>query len=177
VLLPLAGGLWHLLPRRPGEGILRFPVSRQPVLILLATFVWQVYALASISGPGVFLGCGYGYRHLTEPLVLLLPGLALLLEEASPWGFRWLCAAGWLLVVWNLSLIGQFCFHLLPRNAGAEPLVLLAGSVRLAWLLPPAAVAAGAVLAGILAWVFWKPFPVEPASVAVDQMVPLRRAG
>src|SRR5947209_16073937 len=55
----------------------------QQIVLLVAAFALQVYALASLWGTGVYLGVAYGFRHLTESTVLLAPGLALLLSRLS----------------------------------------------------------------------------------------------
>ena len=93
-LLALAGFL-HL--GRPGPSSVRFPAG-----LLLMVFVVQVYLLASIRGNGVRLGSAFGFRQLTETLVALAPGLALLLERAGTRSFRWLAGGGCLLVAWKL---------------------------------------------------------------------------
>ena len=62
--------------------------TRGPLLLLASAVALQVYALASIQGPGVFLGSSYGFRPLTEAVVALAPGLAFLLEGTSPRGYR-----------------------------------------------------------------------------------------
>jgi hypothetical protein len=120
-LLPLLGYLtcfrpgWQppVLPQRP-------PSTRGPLLVLIAACTVQVYFMASVSGPGVFLGAGYGYRQLTEALVLLAPGLALLLESGPLCQRRFVAILGCLLVLWNLLLIDQFWAGFLPANAGVD---------------------------------------------------------
>ena len=94
----------------------------------------QVYALASLWGKGefldqagnfagAFLSRAYGMRHLTEAVVTLVPGLALLLELASGWrrGMRFplFAVLGCLLASWNLILILQYNMGVLPHDAGA----------------------------------------------------------
>jgi hypothetical protein len=102
-----------------------------PSSFLLAAFLLQVYVLASMWGSGVYLGAAYGLRHLTESVVLLAPGLALLLGRASrPW-FRVLCFLGCGLVLWNLLLMCQYRYGLLPADCGASPATMLANAVRL----------------------------------------------
>ena len=110
-LLALAGFL-HL--GRPGPSSVRFPAG-----LLLMVFVVQVYLLASIRGNGVRLGSAFGFRQLTETLVALAPGLALLLERAGTRSFRWLAGGGCLLVAWNFVLLFQYRQGLLPRDGGA----------------------------------------------------------
>jgi hypothetical protein len=97
-----------------------------PLALLALAFGLQVYALASVSGSGVYLGVAFGFRQLTEAVVLLAPGLALLLGRASPRGLRWLGALGCGLVLWNLLLVCQFRYGLVPADAGAGPATLLA---------------------------------------------------
>src|SRR5262249_29119691 len=88
-------------------------------------------ALASVWGTGVYLGVAFGFRQLTEAVVLLTPGLALLLGRASPRGLGWLGALGCGLVLWNLLLVCQFRYGLVPADAGAGPLTLSANARRL----------------------------------------------
>jgi hypothetical protein len=109
-LVALLGGLTGL--RRAD------PAAR----LLLFAFAVQVYALASVFGTGVYLGVAFGFRQLTESLVLLAPGLAVLLQRAP----RWVGVAGCLLVLWNLLLLAQFRYGLIPADAGADLLTLLA---------------------------------------------------
>jgi hypothetical protein len=107
--------------------------------LLLAAFVLQAYALASISGTGVYLGVAFGFRQLTEALVLLAPGLALLLGKTSPRTGRLLAGLGCALVCWNLLVLCQYRYGWIPADAGADPATLLANALRLAvrkrWLL------------------------------------------
>ena len=92
----------------------------------------QVYALAGMWGKGellsstgnfagVFLAGSYGFRDLTESLVVLAPGLAWLLERASGWRFRLLAGLGFALVFWNLLLVLQYNYGLLPQLDGLGP--------------------------------------------------------
>ncbi len=99
--------------------------ARAPLALLAVGFVVHVYALASIRGIGVFLGSAYGFRQLTETMVVLAPGLALLLDRAGPCAYRLLGLLGGGLMGWNLVLIGQYCNLLLPADAGAAPALLL----------------------------------------------------
>jgi hypothetical protein len=106
-------------------------VRKETLFLLCSAFLLQVYVLASLWGEAVQLGVSFGLRHLTESVVVLGPGLALLLERARPRGFRILCTLGCVLVVWNLQLVGQFRYGLVPAAAGAEPGTLLANAVHL----------------------------------------------
>ena len=107
-----------------------------PLAMLAAAIVVQVYVLASIRGAGVFLGSAYGFRQLTETVVVLGPGLALLLDRARPRWYRWLCLVGCALVLWNLLLICQYCYFLVPGGDGASPGQLLANLLPLAHRKP-----------------------------------------
>ena len=122
-LLACVGYFWALRPGRGPAG-----AAGAPLALLAVSFVVQVYALASIRGVGVFLGSAYGFRQLTEALVVLAPGLALLLDRAGPRLYAWLCVVGCVLVVWNLLLICEYRYLLIPVNTGA-PLGRLLGSL------------------------------------------------
>jgi hypothetical protein len=129
--LALLGFLGAFLPRR------RQPAGPQePLLLLVAAFLVQVYVLASLWGTGVYLGVAYGFRHLTEVQVLLAPGLALLLERASARGFRLATAVACLLVLWNLLLLCQYRLGLLPADQGTDLATRLHSGVRLLWRKP-----------------------------------------
>jgi hypothetical protein len=120
--------------------------SHEPLALLFGAFVLQVYVLASLWGDMVQLGVSYGFRHLTEALVALGPGLALLLDRAPPRRFRVLCGVGCLLVLWNLLLVAQYRYGLVPAAAGADPETLLANAARL--MRRKRALLAGQVLVG-----------------------------
>ncbi len=105
--------------------------KREALGLLLASFLVQVYVVASLWGEQAFLGVSFGFRPLTEAVVVLAPGLALLLERASARRFRFYCGVCLLLVVWNLLLIAQYRYGLIPADAGAGPMSLLAGAARL----------------------------------------------
>jgi poly(3-hydroxybutyrate) depolymerase len=105
---------------------------KEPLWILCAAFGIQVYALAGMWGQGeplsstgnfagVFLARSYGFRDLTESLIVLAPGLAWLLERTSGWRFRWLTGISFALVFWNLLMVLQYSYDLLPPNAGLAP--------------------------------------------------------
>src|SRR5262249_33210211 len=66
----------------------------------------QVYLLASIRGAVIHLGAAFGHRLLTEALVALAPGLALLLEAAGPRAHRGLLGLGGARVGRNLPRVG-----------------------------------------------------------------------
>jgi hypothetical protein len=126
------GGYTALWRRAGAEAAHPRNTFRQETLVLLGgAFLLQGYVLASLWGAAVQLGVSFGLRHLTESVVVLGPGLALLLERARPWTFRILCALGCILVVWNLQLVCQYRYGLVPAAAGAEPGTLLANAVRL----------------------------------------------
>jgi hypothetical protein len=107
--------------------------------LLLAAFALQVYVVASLWGEEVQLGVSFGLRHFTESVVALGPGLALLLERVPRRCFPILASLGCLLVLWNLLLICQYRYGLIPAAAGASPGELLANGVQLLvrkkWLL------------------------------------------
>jgi hypothetical protein len=127
-----------------------------PLVLLALAFGLQVYALASVSGTGVYLGVAFGFRQLTEAVVLLTPGLALLLDRASPRGLCWLGALGCGLVLWNLLLLCQFRYALVPADGGAGPATLLANVGRLVvrkrLALAGQVLLGPALLAACLAW-------------------------
>jgi predicted esterase len=108
---------------------------RGPAIVLLAGFVVQVYVLAALWGQGeflpdirnyggAFLSRAYGMRHLTESLVALAPGLAWLLGRLSGWRLRVLSGLAVTLLFWNLLLVLQYSYGLLPREAGLGPQAL-----------------------------------------------------
>lgn len=110
---------------------LPFDAGKEPLWILLAAFAVQVYALAGMWGKGemlentanfggVFLARSYGFRDLTESLVVLAPGLAWLLEHAGRWTLRMLAGLGLTLVTWNLLLVSLYSSDLIPSQAGAS---------------------------------------------------------
>jgi hypothetical protein len=122
-LLALLGCLLGLRSFR--ESAAAPTVRREALTLLLIAFFAQVYLLASISGRGVYLGSAFGYRSLTEAVILLAPGLTLLLAAIPARRQRWLLAGLLLLIVWNAILMAQYHFDLLPRAAGAGPATLL----------------------------------------------------
>jgi hypothetical protein len=99
---------------------------RAPLPLLPAAFAAQVFVLATVAGPGVYPGSAFGFRQLTESLVLLAPGLAWCLDRAGPLGFRLLVTGCWLAVLWNLLLIGQHHYGFVAHRGSAGSLALLA---------------------------------------------------
>jgi hypothetical protein len=146
-LLACLGYLWWR--RRPESAE---SAGGAPLALLVGAFVVQVYVLASIRGTGVFLGSAYGFRQLTEALVALAPGLALLLDRAGPRLYRGLCVVGCVLAAWNLLLICEYRYLLIPADAGAPLARLLGNLPRLAHGKPVIVIAqlAAAVLLGVL---------------------------
>jgi hypothetical protein len=139
---------------RPGDSAPA--VRNQALVLLLAAFALQVYVLASLFGAHVTLSASFGFRYLTEVLVALVPGLALLLERVPKRAGRLLVGVGCLLVLWNLVLISQYRYGWIPADAGADLSTLLANTWRLAWrkkfLFVQQAVLGPALLALVLLW-------------------------
>jgi hypothetical protein len=102
------------------------------ILLILAAFVVQVYVMASLWGNCVSIGSGYGFRHLTECIVFLAPGLALLIERTPNRLSRWLMLGVCLLAMWNLMLICLYRNGGVPIDGGADPETMLAKTV---WLV------------------------------------------
>jgi hypothetical protein len=124
-------------------GACRSGRSQGPLPILAIAFVVQVYALAGMWGQGdllertgnyggVFLARSYGFRDLTESLVVLAPGFAGLLEQASPRRFRILAGLGLLMASWNLMLVNLYTKELIPAMAGATPYQLVSQATEIA---------------------------------------------
>jgi hypothetical protein len=103
----------------------------EPLYLLFGAFLVQLYVLASIWGEAVQLGVSYGLRHLTDSLPVLAPALALLLGRPGSRRFRLVGIAGCLLVLWNLLLIAEYRYGLIPAASGADPASLLQGALRL----------------------------------------------
>ena len=99
--------------------------------LLLAAFLFHLYVLASVWGGFVYLGAAYGFRHLTESVVLLAPGLAVLLARMPARAFPWLAALCCLVTLWNLILLCQYRNYYIPSDAGMDPAELLANTMRL----------------------------------------------
>jgi hypothetical protein len=106
------------------------PPMLAPIL-LAGAFLLQVYVLASLWGVELYLGSAYGLRQLTESTVALAPGLALLLGRASRRGFRLLSILCAILILWNLLLVSQYRYGLVPADAGADPATLVRNVVHL----------------------------------------------
>jgi hypothetical protein len=114
-----------------GHFVGRPSVRDEPAALLLVAFFIQVYALASVWGKGdfiqsvgnnggVFLARAYGMRHLTEAVITLAPGLAMLFERGS---FRIYCSAGFILTICNLLLL---CYNQRLVTPGARDNYFLA---------------------------------------------------
>jgi hypothetical protein len=112
------------------------PNSAAPQVLLFVAFLVQVYALAGMWGKGeflsetnnfagVFLGGSFGFRDLTESLVVLAPGLAWFLATLRPRYFRFLVTLGMVLVAWNLVLVALFTKRMIAPDAGADLSTLL----------------------------------------------------
>jgi hypothetical protein len=99
--------------------------------LLIVAFALQVYVLASLWGTGVYLGVAYGFRHLTECVVVLAPGLALLLQRIPNRVLPWFALLGSSLALWNLLLVAQYRYGILPPDSGADFSTLLHGALRL----------------------------------------------
>src|SRR5262249_3731748 len=99
--------------------------------LLVAAFLLQVYVLASLWGAGVYLGVAYGFRHLTESVVLLAPGLAILLDRVPDRWLRYAIAAGASLVLWNSILVAAYRYGVIPADSGGDLPALLAGAWRI----------------------------------------------
>lgn len=163
-VLALAGGLVSLWHRRWSwrKDALAASVQLDPeatwqdqesLFLLLAAFCLQVLVIASLLGPEVGLGESFGFRFLTESLVALAPGLAYLLQRASPGRFRCLAGLGVLLVLWNVVLVHQQCHGILRGDAGADLGTLVANTIRLVHrkhLLIAGQMTVGPVLLGLL---------------------------
>ncbi|MFO0936743.1 MAG: hypothetical protein U0798_09550 [Gemmataceae bacterium] len=93
-----------------------FRMPRNQVAFLFAIFAFQVYALASITGKGVFLGSAYGYRQLTESVLLLTPGLAYLFQTQSRIIFRVFLTMATVTSIYNLLLIGAYYYGMIPNE-------------------------------------------------------------
>lgn len=153
-------------------------VRRVQVGLLALAIAGQVYALAAISGTGVWVGSAFGFRQLTESAVLLAPGLATLFALRRRWtvGVVAVCVA---LVGWNLLMLGAFRYGQLPDAPTAAELwsgarwFLTSKLTRreLMWVFPAATVF-GAL---VLSWRWHAPAPATEAAPA-DRSEPARRA-
>jgi hypothetical protein len=149
--------VYWLWGRRPGATTPAVPPpggDHTPLVLLVGSFLVQLYVLACLWGPTVYLGPGaFGLRQLTESLVLLAPGLALLLELAPPRRYGLLCAAASVLVLWNFALIWEKRAGLLTGYYQADFSTLVRNLFHLPYsakyLLIPAAI----LLLPLGAWV------------------------
>ncbi len=116
-----------LPPSTGGEGRL---CKRPEMALLLVAFAVQVYVVASVLGAQAYLGVSYGFRPLTESVVVLAPGLACALDRLPPRVFRAVCTGLCLLVLWNLILVAQYRYGWVPADAGATPGKLQANAAR-----------------------------------------------
>jgi hypothetical protein len=156
-LLACAGyPVYWLWGRRSGAPAPAVPPAcgSRAAVFLAGSFLLQLYVLASLWGPHVYIGPGaFGLRHLTEALVVLAPGLALLLELAPPRWFRLLCAVASGLILWNFALIAEKRAGLLPGNSGADPSTLVGNLFRLPYTTKYLLVPGAAFLLLLGAWV------------------------
>jgi hypothetical protein len=113
-LASLAGAMMFFRPKWRSES------ARQSYALLLLAFFLQVYVLAALWGEEVSLAVSFGFRPLTESLVVLVPGLSLLLQRVSRRRLQFLIGGGCLLVFWNLALISQYRYGWIPADAGAD---------------------------------------------------------
>jgi hypothetical protein len=117
----LFGALGLLAAVRPGRGDAR-------LRFLLVAVVVQVYALAALADRGVCLGSSFGFRLLTETVVVLVVGLAVLFRSVTP---RWAASVAvtcGIAVGWNLILLSVYC-HSVPGSE-AGPASLISAAVR-----------------------------------------------
>jgi hypothetical protein len=106
----------------------RCPAAR----ILAVAVVMQIYTMSALLGQDVFLGASFGFRFLTETCVLMVPGAAVLFQNASKRTSRWLAVGGCLAVGWNLVLVAAFRrgVGLAAGGAPAEVFAMVIGHVR-----------------------------------------------
>lgn len=153
VTLVACAGFVYAWTRRPAVSNRPTGPQRGAVLVMLAaSFAVQVYALASIRGTEIYLGSSFGFRLLTESVVVLAPGLAVLLDQTSAVSFRRLALLGCGLTIWNLLLLCEYRYNLVPVDAGAGPGALLANLVPLACRKPH--VVLGALIVPV--WIGWR---------------------
>jgi hypothetical protein len=105
--------------------------GRQPAWLLVFGALLQVYLVAALWGPTVYLGAAFGMRHLTETLVALGPGLAWLIDRRRQAVFRIVAGCVILLVFWNLLLVSLYRYAWIPAAGGADPDHLLGLSLKL----------------------------------------------
>jgi hypothetical protein len=152
-LLALAGFLAFFW-RRPGQAMNDLDAGEgEPLELLLAAFMLQAYLVASLLGGEMGLGVSFGQRFLTEAVVALAPGLALLLERAPRRCFHLLSGLCCLLALWNLLLMAEHRYGLIPAAGGVEPGILVTNAVRL--VVRKKLLLAGPAFAGpLLLWLF-----------------------
>jgi hypothetical protein len=132
------------------------------LFLLISAFAIQVYVLASVWGPGVYLGAAYGFRHLTESVVLLAPGLALLFQRVPARAYAWLAALCCLVAAWNLTLLCQYRYSYIPPALGVDPAEMLANALRL--IQRKRLLLVGQILMGpLLLWLLAGTLPQEEA--------------
>ncbi len=133
-------GLGHAKPTRASTSGVEGASSAAPQLLLFIAFLVQVYVLASMWGmgeclpstnnfAGIFLARAFGFRHLTESIVVLAPGLAWAFERLRPRWFRRAALLGLVLVSWNLTLVALHTNELISQHKGME-LTKLWGEAR-----------------------------------------------
>ena len=157
----------------------------EPMSLLLVAFGLQIYALASVWGQGLqldnvgnfagaFLSRAYGMRHLTENIIALVPGLAILLERSSGTRFRLVFGLGFFLALWNLLLISQYVEGLLPEIAGMDPQTLSKATLRFVAAKPWLVIVLTEVLGLVCMVLLWR--QAEPAINSRDPTEVPRRA-
>jgi hypothetical protein len=127
--------------RTEDQGILH-ATRREQAWTLFGAFAVQVYVIAALLGKGDFvpaignyrgvhLAACYGFRFLTESMVAIAPGLALLFEGRKTTSFRAVSCVACLLAIWNIQLVGQVSREIIPAFTGASPRALIGGTVQL----------------------------------------------
>src|SRR5262249_17506451 len=113
--LVAAAGLVYLMLR-----------ARSPAMAILAAGIAvQIYTISALLGRNVFLGASFGFRLLTETCVLMVPGIAILLDRLGPRMCRRVVTVGAILVAWNLRLLGVYR-HGVGGAEGGGPTTVLA---------------------------------------------------
>jgi hypothetical protein len=102
----LLGATGLLMAARPGGGD---PRCR----FLLVAVAIQVYALAALVDHGICLGSSFGFRLLTETVVVLVVGLAVWFRSVAARRPTVLAVACGAAVAWNLLLLSVHC-HSIP---------------------------------------------------------------
>jgi hypothetical protein len=134
-MLAVGGLLFYSMRRspRPSDADVDEKVRyrRRQIALLTIAFAVEVYFVAGVYGTGVYLGAAYGFRLLTESVVVLAPGLTLLLVQSPPARMRLIGAGCFVLVVWNLLVIGQYQRGMVPSQGGAALRTMIANVPRL----------------------------------------------